>query len=304
MSLKSRCILKTGSRWTVSEFGAPDGRPFFYFHGFPGSRLEAELADRCARHQQIRLIAVDRPGYGETPFRIRNSIAGWHADVTGLADHYGLERFGVMGVSGGGPYALACACFLPNRVSVAGLVCALGPTNRTEVIKEMPFLQRFGLTIAIHSPYLIMPLFYFLMILLSFKPALFLSHLSHTTGPADKAALQDDKLRTVLTRSVKEALVAGPRGAWWDLKLYARPWGFALSDVQVPVYLWHGGADHVITASMGRMLTQSLPNCKSHFLAEEGHFSLICNHMHTIVATLARAHDAAVGKHGSTHASK
>jgi fermentation-respiration switch protein FrsA (DUF1100 family) len=141
-----------------------------------------------------------------------------------------------------------------------------------------------------------MPLFYLLMKLIRFKPALFLSHLSRTTGPADRAALADHQLRAVLTRSVEEALGAGPRGAWWDLKLYARPWGFALSDVNAPVYLWHGGADHVVTASMGRMLAQSLPNCKSNFLAEEGHFSLICNHMPAIVETLAKAHDAAVDK--------
>lgn len=284
--------LKDGSRFSLTEYGAKGGSPFFYFHGFPGSRLEALLAHGCAAQHNIRMIAVDRPGYGGAAFRIRQNIAEWHQDVARMADLLELKQFGILGVSGGAPYALACASGLQQRVSVVGLVCGLGPTVGSEALKSMPLFQRLGLSMADRAPWLVAPLFFPAVKMLGTCPRLFLPHLVRSAGQADREALQNRELRTVLTAAITEALRPGVRGAWYDLKLYSKPWGFRLEDIQVPIWLWHGEADRIVPAAMGRQMARTLPRCTSNFLAKEGHFSLISKHMGSITATLAAAHAA------------
>jgi len=278
---------------SLTEYGAKNGSPFFYFHGFPGSRREALLAHRCAKRHNIRMIAVDRPGYGGSTFYVRRDIAEWHRDVDRMANLMQLKRFGVLGISGGAPYALACARYLKRRVSVAGLVCGLGPTDGPGALNTMPLLQRFGLSAACRAPWLVAPLFFPAVKLLATRPDLVLNHLARTAGRTERNALQNRDLRRVLTAAIAEALRPGVRGAWQDLKLYGRPWGFRLADIDLPIWLWHGEADRIVPAAMGRMMARKLTRCTSNFLAGEGHFSLVLNNMPAILATLAEAHAGA-----------
>src|SRR4051812_34137799 len=100
----STVTLRDGRRLGYAEYGEPDGRPVFYFHGTPGSRIDGRGADAEVRALGLRVIAVERPGYGLSTFVPRRTIASWPADVTELADALGIERFGVYGYSYGGPY--------------------------------------------------------------------------------------------------------------------------------------------------------------------------------------------------------
>src|SRR5438046_6812360 len=119
--------LRDGRRLGYCEHGVRAGKPILYFHGWPGSRIEAQLAAPAARRYNARLIAVDRPGFGMSDFKAHRTLLDWPADVAELADTLGLDRFAVAGVSGGGPYALACARRIPDRLTSVIVVCGLGP---------------------------------------------------------------------------------------------------------------------------------------------------------------------------------
>jgi len=109
------------------ELGVPDGWPIFGFHGTPGSRLQLAINEAAVRRAGVRLIAPDRPGYGMSTYQPGRRLIDWPSDVVELADHLAVDRFSVMGVSGGGPHALACASVLKERVVVAGIVSGADP---------------------------------------------------------------------------------------------------------------------------------------------------------------------------------
>ncbi|MEJ2386166.1 MAG: alpha/beta hydrolase, partial [Chromatiaceae bacterium] len=144
--------LPDGRRVACSEYGDPAGRPVVYCHGFPSSRHEALLLHDNAVAEGARVIAIDRPGYGDSDYQPGRAILDWPADVAAVADQLELERFSVIGVSGGGPYALACAARLPERLSACALVCALGPIYLDELLATMHWAPRSQLTIARNTP--------------------------------------------------------------------------------------------------------------------------------------------------------
>jgi pimeloyl-ACP methyl ester carboxylesterase len=113
----------------MSEHGPSDGSPLFYFHGSPGSRLAWKLFAEpgLAEELGIRLIVPDRPSLGHSDFQPRRTLGDWPTDITPLADHLGLTQFAVLGYSGGGPYALACALKIPERLTPVGIVSGTAP---------------------------------------------------------------------------------------------------------------------------------------------------------------------------------
>ncbi len=122
-----RIRLRDGRWLGFAEYGDPQGIPLFAFHGTPGSRLMVQAADASARAGGVRVIAPDRPGFGLSSRRAGRRIGDWPLDVAELADALGIARFGVVGVSGGGPYALACAWRLPERLTVVASVSGVAP---------------------------------------------------------------------------------------------------------------------------------------------------------------------------------
>lgn len=123
----AQLVLRDGRRLGYTEYGRSDGEPILYFHGHPGSRLEASLAHEAAAAFGFRVIALDRPGYGLSDFQHGRAITDWPADVAQAADALGIDSFSVAGASGGGPYALACAWRLPGRVVRAAVISGVGP---------------------------------------------------------------------------------------------------------------------------------------------------------------------------------
>ena len=124
--------LRDGRSLAWAEYGDPSGKPVLYFHGFPGSRIEPALgADDLAR-TEARLIAIDRPGFGGSTFQPGRRLLDWPNDVASFADSLALDRFACMGVSGGGPYVLACALRLGERLTRAAIVCGVGPLDTAD----------------------------------------------------------------------------------------------------------------------------------------------------------------------------
>ncbi|MFC1530325.1 alpha/beta fold hydrolase, partial [Gemmatimonadota bacterium] len=129
--LDQQVTLKDGRTLGYDEYGAPGGTPIFYFHGHPGSRIEWPYfhSDNDAIEMNARIIAADRPGHGLSDSKRGRQILDWPDDVVELADALGIERFAILGCSGGGPYAAACAFRIPERLTATAIVCGMGPAE-------------------------------------------------------------------------------------------------------------------------------------------------------------------------------
>ena len=271
--------LSDGRRLAYSEYGAPAGKPVFYFHGWPGSRLEAKLAEPTARRYNARLIAVDRPGFGISDFKKNRTLLDWPVDVSELADALALDRFAVAGVSGGGPYALACAQSIPERLTSVAVVCGLGPMELPDVRAGMSPLARRTFYLCRTAPWLLRMIFARTACRLRRDFDWYLAHISDALPAADKEALFGTELKDIIVRSTLEAVRFGTRGSAWEGKIYASPWPFRLEEISKEVHLWHGEQDATVPLSMGRHVAQTLSKCRPRFYPNEGHFSLITNHM-------------------------
>lgn len=246
----------------------------FYFHGFPGSRLEAALLEEAAQEMDVRVIGVDRPGYGCSDPSPRRRFADWPRDVASLADALGLAQFAIIGVSGGGPYALASAAHLGPRVSAVSLVCGLGPLCAGGSSIGMPPQRRFAWRLLRLMPWLIPFVSGAIGRRLARDPEGIFRHLLAHVPEPDRETLAKPENRALLQASFTEAVRTGSTGITSDALLYLSEWDFDPHAIRVPVTLWHGELDETVPASMSRELAKTLPQAKLKLLPAEGHYSL------------------------------
>lgn len=286
MEREYRIRLEDGRVLSVLELGDPKGKPVFYCHGFPGSRLEARLAAKAAGDLGLRVLAADRPGVGGSTFQPGRTIGAWASDIVKLADSFGLQRFDVVGVSGGGPYALACAAFIPERLNSVALVSAVGPVSRGDSLHGMIMADRLLLGLAVYCPAIARLVVGALTRWIRRHPDFYLGGMLAGVPAADHEVLADPAYRTLLLESTIQALHQAGRGPAWELTLIARPWDFRLEEIRVPVHIWQGLADNIIPPVMARHMAALLPGSESHYLSGEGHFSLIYKYHYDILANL------------------
>jgi len=245
ISLSDHTIrLPDGRKLGYAVYGETDGEALFYFHGYPGARVEAAGLSAFAREVGLRLIALDRPGMGLSSFQPGRRLLDWPADVVAVADHLRLDRFAVLGVSGGGPYALACASRIPDRLTACGVACGMGPLEAGTA--SMSTGYRLALFIAGRFPWLWMPLLWALARRYrdeaSARQAFVKS--ARALGEPDRTALLIPEVSAAVAASTVEAFRQGVRGVAYEARLYARPWGFRLGDIVCPrLLLWHGERD-------------------------------------------------------------
>jgi pimeloyl-ACP methyl ester carboxylesterase len=278
--------LGRGRKVEVAQFGAPEGRPVVYCHGFPASRLDAQLAHDAACEAGVRLIALDRPGYGGSDFQPGRRMRDWPADVAAAADALGIRRFAVLAVSGGAPYGMACAALLPQRVTALGIVCGLGAMSTIADRAQFNVFARGSFRLACTAPRLSSLFTRALAPILRVRPGWTLALLAAQLPPADRAALSDPRVYAILAASLREAFRHGGRGAAHDLVLYANDWDFGFRDIKTPCYLWHGEQDTTVPVSVGKRAASRLTGCRAEFYADEGHFSLPVKRMRSILGAL------------------
>ncbi len=264
--------LPTGGRLGIRHYGALDGRAVFYFHGHPGSRLDVAMVDptNLAAERGLHIIAVDRPGYGRSTPRPR-TLWDWPDDVASLADHLSLPRFGVFGYSGGGPYALACAARLPDRLTGVVLAASMGPP-------ESPGQRRppgWALYSGARRPFRT-PLIWAHGKASTLVPPRAGVAIARAALPAaDRAALADPVVGAALMATWREAYAGGTAGAVSDAVIYQTPWPFRVDQIQCEVALWHGEADRNVPVSVGRYLADQLPQVSAHIQPGQGHVSVL-----------------------------
>jgi pimeloyl-ACP methyl ester carboxylesterase len=273
----------------------PDGRtlgytdtltgryPCFYFHGNPSSRVQARCMQRCAEHHDIRLIGPERPGYGLSTYQSGRSFIDWAADIAFLADALEIERFAVMGLSGGCAYTWACASQLADRVTVAQPVSGHVPPHLPHALDGVNREERVTLQLA-RNPLIaaaMLPLFWFRARKVRRDPA------PPAPDQSSTGDCYDDRFRAL---TVYEARRQGGRAQWRELWIYARPWGFRPEDVTVPVHLWHGTDDIAASAAGARELAERVPACTFHLVPDVGH-DLIRYKIHEIFDLIVASFD-------------
>jgi pimeloyl-ACP methyl ester carboxylesterase len=284
MRLGETLRVEDGRLLGYATYGDPAGRPVFYFHGFPGSRLEAQLADPVAARMGIRLIALDRPGFGLSDFKPRRTISEWPDDVVRLADALRIDRFATVGVSGGGPYAAACALRIPQRLTTVSIVCGLAPLDTPGATHRMIRNNHWIFFLGRRLPWLAKISLRRIAYQVRRDPwAILRRHIAALPDP-DRAVFARPEVKTTITDTVIEAFRGGSRGAICELLLYTRPWGFLLGEIATRVSLWHGEQDVSVPPAMGQYQARTIPNCCATFYPGEGHFSLVINHMEEILS--------------------
>lgn len=274
--------LSDGRDLSYAEYGDPDGVPALYFHGTPGGRLEGRLFEEAARDEGVRFIALDRPGYGRSTLHRGRKLTDFPRDVAQLADALDLDRFAVIGTSGGGPHAQACAAAMPERLTSATIISGAGSPEA--YVGERTGLRRlfakFGLWIAPFIGWLV---------------AMWTAFWAPRARPwmmprrIDRNVIPRPGVAEAWLEETRDALRQGGKAMAQDLKLFSRPWGFSPGDIRgVPVYIWHGDDDRVVPAEIGRYFARAIPGAEAQFFPGEEHLMLV-DHTREILAQVVSA---------------
>jgi len=264
--------LRDGRQLAYAEYGDPNGKPVFFIQGTPSSRL-MHPDDEITRSLGVRLMVFDRPGFGLSDYQSNRTLQDFPNDLAELADALGIEKFAIIGISGGGPYTAATAYALPNRVTTAALVSAGGPADAPHAFDGMTPIRHIGYYIARYAPALLVPLLW-LTNNPRRNPQKFFDQYTAHNPPSDQALFAQPKFRAMMMANYAEATRQGLRGFARELWIVARPWGFRLQDIRVPVLIWHGDADNSTPISMARHMASKIPNCHATYLPNEGHLFL------------------------------
>jgi pimeloyl-ACP methyl ester carboxylesterase len=266
--------LGNGRAVGYSEWGDPDGAPVLGFLGTSLSWL-AHLGHDAPRSAGVRLVLVDRPGYGMSDLHPGRTLLDWPRDVEELADALGIGRFAVFGMSGGGPHAAACAYALPRRVTALGLVSSAGPVwDRPELIYSAPPHRRPLIELARRDRTAVAS-----RLLEDCRDELARigeNSNENGSGPtADREVLADPDVRARFDAASRETALRGPEGYAHDLYLlYVEPWGFRPEDIGVPTQVWHGDEDTAVPLGVAEFFAAAVPGAALHVVPGAGHLVL------------------------------
>ena len=278
--------LSDGRSLSFARFGDPSGNPVFYFHGFPGSRLEPQSNHDAFLKAGIQLLALDRPGIGHSTRKNKRKLLDWPDDVVEIAKILKLEKFSILGVSGGGPYALACARAIPGYLNKVTVACGLGPIDAPNATSGMMLSNRVLFRYGKFFPP-VLHLSTFLMVRqLSSKPAKGLKKFVEGLPEPDRLVLSKTDAQDFVAASAVEGVRQGSGPLLEEIGIYSRSWGFKLEDLNVPVSLFQGEVDIDVPASMARHQASLIPDCEINLYPNDGHFSLLVNHIDEIIASL------------------
>lgn len=259
----------------VQSYGDPAGAPVFFFHGWPGSRFQAAVVHESACELGVHFLGIDRPGIGGSPLHLGRTLRDWPPVLAAIADHFRFDTFRVFGVSGGGPYALASAWGLPERVKGAAVVSGAPPlADRSDVSTLMP-AYRFLLWLYRAHPEWVRRFFRIGRGPAMIRPPRWLWRLLlFTIPPCDRRTMDDPNMFNHAWQNFSNAWTGDADGVFHDARIYAEPWGFDPAEIRVPVRLWHGRDDRNFHWPLAEEMAARIPNCHSRMLDGEGHYSL------------------------------
>jgi len=280
---------ESGATVAFSEYGDPRGAPVIFCHGWPSSRTMAELTDEAAGQLGLRIISPDRPGIRDSKFDPGRTLLDWPPLLYELAGHLQIEKFKILAISGGAPYAYVAGRMMPERVEAIAVVSGAPPIAELQDRSGMLTLYNRLLTLRGSRPALLRALFHIARPFASMKlPLRVRPLLLKILQPCDANVLRDSKSFEACFESARQAWRSSAAGVMIDADIYARPWGFSLEEVRVPVRLWHGVKDRTFSYRLAEQIAARLPDCEFHLVEGAGHYSLPIRHTHEILADLMR----------------
>jgi pimeloyl-ACP methyl ester carboxylesterase len=230
--------------------------------------------DEAGKKLGLRIIAPDRPGISTSEFQPGRVLTDWPPLLLELADHLSLDKFYVMGVSGGGPYVLVCAHAMPERLLGAGVICGAPPLR--EVGTQ-------GLFWAYRLAMLAQRLFPF-TVPLGLRAAAWITGRTVTQWPQtwmagcyppeDQRAMANPRNYRIAMEAMRAALFSAPHAVRWDGNIYSSDWGFDLAEITAPVHFWHGAEDTNIPLALARKAAARIPGATFKVYPQDGHNSL------------------------------
>ena len=288
MSVRGEVLrLESGGHIAFDEYGDPSGTPVLFCHGWPSSRSMAQLTDAAARNLRVRIISPDRPGISGSSFQADRKLHEWPEVVRSLMSHLGIERFRILAISGGAPYAYIGAWAFPERVEAVAVVSGAPPIAELRERDGLWRLHRWMLALHARNPELLRKLFRVarpfacMPMSLRYRPFLRL-----ILQKMDADALRDQTAFESCFESSRQAWRASLEGVIADAEIYARPWGFPLEEVRVPVRLWHGTRDRTFSYKLAVELADRFRDCRLEIVEGAGHYSLPIRYMDRILADL------------------
>ncbi len=255
-----------------AEYGHPDGDPVLWFHGTPGARKQVPpKVQEAALQRGFRIISVERPGTGSSTNHEYDRILDFAADIEVLADDLELDRFGVIGLSGGGPFTLAVCHEMPDRVVAASLLGGIGPTRGPDAVYSFTRVLKVFRPVfqAIRTP--VGAVFGPLVAALESVGDGALDLFAKLVGGSDQEVLTDPDFKAMF---LADLISAGDlRALAHDIVLFSRHWGFMLADVNTPVVVWQGLSDIIVPESHGHHQAARLGNATLRVRVGEGHFA-------------------------------
>jgi pimeloyl-ACP methyl ester carboxylesterase len=273
----------------VATSGPATGLPLVFHAGTPAGLAPYEPLSSAAADAGLRTVQYSRPGYGDSEPHPGRRVADAAADVAGILDYLGADKFVTAGWSGGGPHALACAALLPGRCLAAATIAGLAPHDAAGLDwlggMAQENLDELGLA-AQGDPKFSDFLNQAAAMMADPSPEQLADAFGDLIKAADKAALTGD-FAEFMTEETKAAFKTGIAG-WHDDDLaFVVGWGFEVTDVDVPVAVWQGDADAMVPFAHGAWLAASIPGASSHLLTGHGHLTLVADKIGEIIADLA-----------------
>lgn len=270
--------LSDGRTLAYLDTGDPEGRPVFYFHGGPGSRLQGHFFEDLNRQLGVRMIAPDRPGYGLSDFQENRTYLDWPDDVGELADHLGIDQFAVLGWSSGGPHVAAVAHGIPDRIAVAAIVAGEGPYASNDFPQKVwsgetfsgSGANKFFIWSANNAPWLMRALMRVMRVVTFSDPA---SMVENSDDAFLSAKDRHFFSRPEFSTDMVEALRQGVKGWAREFTIERIDWHFELEDIRTPpVLVFHGEEDAGVDPEIAKYNCMRIPSCDAPTIYPgEGH---------------------------------
>jgi pimeloyl-ACP methyl ester carboxylesterase len=285
--------LSDGRKLSYALYGPPDGKPVFYFHGTPSSRLEPLLLNAYNKRLEqllvqyhIHLIAIDRPGVGLSAYNPHNSFQAFASDVAQLAAHLPIANAGVLGWSGAGPFALALSFHFPKLISGVYIIAGFTRSFSEPNVFKVMHANKYYFGTARYAPWLLQTI----MNSISKKPTdkslpRWLSGLPEV----DHDYLNKPEwMRQFSMVSICESCIKGAKGAVQEAGIYFNKSSYDIAQIQQPIHFWWGTQDRAVPIVHPKAIEAKAPNATMHYKRGEGHLSIYIRYFEEVLQTIAR----------------
>ena len=285
--LSQTITLKDGRILGYAEVGNPDNQTLFWFHGGGSSRYEISFIEEIAKISNIHVVAADRPGIGLSTFQKNRTLLDWPMDVKELADHLGIDKFAVAGVSGGGPHVAACAYSIPERLTGCGMISSVGTIDLKETWKKYPRAFRATFFLARSMSWIFKP---FMQLQLrgmkSMENYRKMALKNQNLPVADQKLIEETDFFPRFYECGVEGMKQGTKGIIHEYKIFASSWGFNLHEISPNVKMFICAGDQDPNSLFVQPFSNVIPNTTIKIFENEGHLSTTINHAEEIISNV------------------